>query len=220
MSKRLLVILTALIVVAAFAGGAFLYDRSGKGAEPASAATAANGTLVRPHSPVIGPPEAPVTIVEFFDPMCEACRAFHPIVKQIMAAFPNEVRLVLRYTPFHEGADTAVRILETARAQQKFQTVLEALVTRQPEWAAHGAPDLEKAWGFAGAAGLDVQRAKAEASKPEIDRVLEQDVADVKANNVRQTPTFFVNGKPLTTFGPQQLADLVLSEVERVRKGL
>jgi protein-disulfide isomerase len=218
MSKRVLVALTTLFVVVAFAGGAFMYDRYGKASVPA--VNRVSETLVRPHSPVIGPVDAPVTIVEFFDPMCEACRAFYPIVKQIMAAFPNEVRLVLRYTPFHEGADVAVRILETARAQQRFEPVLEALVARQPDWAVHGAPDLEKAWGFAGAAGLDVQRAKAEASSPGIDRVLEQDVADVKANNVRQTPTFFVNGKPLTTFGPQQLADLVLSEVERVRKGM
>ncbi|MBM1170164.1 DsbA family protein [Microvirga arabica] len=219
MSKRLLVILTALIVVAAFAGGAFLYDRSGKGAEPASAATAANGTLVRPHSPIIGPPEAPVTIVEFFDPMCEACRAFYPIVKQIMADFPKDVRLVLRYTPFHKGADTAVRILETARAQGRFEPVLEALMATQPEWAAHGAPDLDKAWGYAKVAGLQVQRAQGEASSPEITRVLEQDIADVKANNVQQTPTFFVNGKPLTSFGPQQLRDLVQREVDQARKG-
>ena len=42
----------------------------------------------------------------------------------------------------------------------------------------------------------------------------------MKANNVRQTPTFFVNGTPLAEFGPQQLADLVLGEVERARKGL
>ncbi|QRM35279.1 thioredoxin domain-containing protein [Microvirga sp. VF16] len=218
MSKRVLVALTALIMVVAFAGGAFLYDRFGTEPEPTPASPVAS-TLVRPHSPVIGPPEAKVTIVEFFDPSCEACRSFYPIVKQILAAFPNEVRLVLRYTPFHEGSDVAVRILETARAQQKFEPVLEALLGRQPEWAPHGAPDLNKAWSFAGAAGLDVQHAQAEASSPAIDRVLEQDVADVKANNVQQTPTFFVNGKPLTNFGPQQLYDLVASEVEQVRKG-
>ncbi|MBD2746099.1 thioredoxin domain-containing protein [Microvirga sp. BT688] len=219
MSKRLLVILTALIVVAAFAGGAFLYDRSGKGAEPASAATVANGTLIRPHSPVIGPPEAPVTIVEFFDPMCEACRAFYPIVKQILADFPKDVRLVLRYTPFHEGADTAVFILEAARGQNKFEPVLETLLANQPEWAAHGAPDLDKAWRFAAAAGLDVQQGKKLASTPLMGRMLETEIADVKANDVRQTPTFFVNGKPLTNFGPQQLRDLVQREVDQVRKG-
>ena len=37
--------------------------------------------LVRMHSPVIGSREAPVTIVEFFDPVCETCRAFYPVVK-------------------------------------------------------------------------------------------------------------------------------------------
>ncbi|QFU14744.1 DsbA family protein [Microvirga thermotolerans] len=217
MSKRLLVALTALVVVFAFAGGAFLYDRNGKASVLAETRMAES--LVRPHSPVIGPREAPVTIVEFFDPMCEACRAFYPIVKQILADFPKDVRLVLRYTPFHEGADTAVRILETARTQGRFEPVLEALIATQPEWAAHGAPDLDKAWGVAKVAGLQVQRAQDEASSPEITRVLEQDIADVKANNVRQTPTFFVNGKPLTHFGPQQLRDLVQREVEQARKG-
>lgn len=217
MSKRFLVILTALVVVIAFAGGAFLYDRNGKASVLAE--TRMPETLVRPHSPVIGPAVAPVTIVEFFDPMCEACRAFYPIVKQILADFPKDVRLVLRYTPFHEGADTAVRILETARLQGRFEPVLEALMATQPDWAAHGASDLDKAWGFAKVAGLQVQRAQAEASLPEITRVLEQDIADVKANNVQQTPTFFVNGKPLTNFGPQQLRDLVQREVDQVRKG-
>jgi protein-disulfide isomerase len=215
MSKRVLVALTALLVLVAFAGGAFLYERYGTASVHAN--TRATESLVRSHSPVIGSADAPVTIVEFFDPSCEACRAFYPVVKQIMAGYPNEVRLVLRYAPFHEGSDIAVLILEAARGQQKFEPVLEALLANQPAWAVHGAPDLEKAWGFAAAAGLDVQKGKAFASSPVIHRALELDVADVKANNVRQTPTFFVNGKPLTEFGPQQLADLVRSEVERVR---
>jgi protein-disulfide isomerase len=218
MSKRVLVALTALVVVVAFVGGAILYERYGKASVLAIARVAE--TLVRPHSPVVGPAQAPVTIVEFLDPSCEACRAFHPIVKQIMAAFPNEVRLVIRYTPFHEGSDVAVGILEAARGQEKFVPVLEALLANQPEWAVHGAPDLDKAWGFAAAAGLDVQLGKAMASSPDFRSLLEQEVADVKVNNVRQTPTFFVNGRPLTEFGPQRLADLVLSEVERVRKGM
>jgi protein-disulfide isomerase len=215
MSKRVLVALTALLVVVAFAGGAFLYDRYGKAS--VLAVNRATETLVRPHSPVIGPADAPVTIVEFFDPSCEACRAFHPIVKQIMAAFPNEVRLVLRYAPFHEGSDVAVAILEAAHFQKRFEPVLEALLANQPEWAVHGAPDLNKAWGFAAAAGLDVPSAKSMASSPVFGRALEQDIADLKANNVRQTPTFFVNGKPLTDFGPQQLHDLVRTEVEQAR---
>ena len=77
-------------------------------------------SLVRDYSPVIGPDKAQVTIVEFFDPACEACRAYYPYVKQIMAAFPGDVRLVLRYVLFHRGSEEAVTILEAARLQNLF----------------------------------------------------------------------------------------------------
>ena len=40
---------------------------------------------------------------------------------------------------------------------------------------------------------------------------------DVALARVTQTPTFFVNGKPLPSFGPQQLVDLVNSEVAKAR---
>jgi protein-disulfide isomerase len=216
MTRRSIVLLTGLVALIVFAGGAFFYDRyGGNPAQPVAAAQ--DDALVRAHSPIIGPVDASVTIVEFFDPSCEACRAFYPAVKQIMANFPDETRLVIRYTPFHEGSEEAVRILETARLQDRYEPVLEALLARQPEWAVHGAPDLEKAWEIAGAAGLDVEQARREMSSAEIDAVLEQDLADVQSNNVRQTPTFFVNGRLLESFGPQQLYDLVREEVESAR---
>ena len=171
MTRRSLVLLTGLVALIVFAGGTFFYDRYGdNSAQPVAAAQ--GDALVRAHSPIIGLVDAPVTIVEFFDPSCEACRAFYPAVKQIMANFTDETRLVIRYTPFHEGSEEAVRILETARLQDRYEPVLEALLARQPEWAVHGAPDLEKAWEIAGAAGLDVEQARREMSSAEIDAVL------------------------------------------------
>jgi protein-disulfide isomerase len=167
----------------------------------------------------VGPQAAPVTIVEFFDPACEACRAMYPYVKQILAEYPTQVRLVVRYAPLHQGSDEAVRILEAARAQGKFDTILEVLLARQSDWASHHAPKLEAAWELAALAGLDMERARRDAFTPAVDRVLEQDIADVNANDVRKTPTFFVNGKPLSSFGPQQLYDLVTEEVRRVPSG-
>ncbi len=169
---------------------------------------------VRRHSPVIGPVNAPVTIVEFFDPSCEACRAFYPIVKQIMAQYPNDVRLVLRYTPLHQGSDEAVRILETARRQNVFETVLEALLAQQPQWAVHGSPQLDRAWTIAAGAGLDVTQARSGMMAPAITAVLTQDIADATSLGISGTPTFFVNERPLPSFGPQQLYDLVRAEVE------
>lgn len=217
MNRRTLVIATASVAIALFAGGAALY--SANAPSPALAPPGASDTLVRMHSPVMGPASAPVTIVEFFDPSCEACRAFYPIVKQMMAQTGTDVRLVLRYTPLHEGSDEAVRILEAARKQNLFQPVLEALLAQQPVWAVHGTPDLEKAWQIAAAAGLNVEQAKKDAASPSVDSVLAQDIADVRANKVEQTPTFFVNGKPLNEFSPQGLYNLVKAEIDATKAG-
>lgn len=217
MNRRALVVATASAAIALFAGGAAIYG--GKTTPPTPAPSATGDTLVRMHSPVMGPIAAPVTIVEFFDPSCEACRAFYPIVKQMMAQTGNDVRLVLRYTPLHQGSDEAVRILEAARKQNRFQPVLEALLARQPEWAVHGAPDLGKAWEVAAAAGLDLIKAKQDAVSPAVDNILAQDIADVRTNRIEQTPTFFVNGKPLSEFSPQGLYNLVKAELDALKAG-
>lgn len=203
-------------VLAAVIAAVLAYDRHSR---TERATTPAGGEFVRPYSPVLGPADAPVTIVEFFDPACEACRTFYPVVKQILSMFPGEVRLVLRYTPFHEGSDVVVRILEAARAQDRFEPVLEALLARQPEWAVHGAPDLALAWDIAAGAGLDLERARAAAAAPGVDLVLKQDLADSQALQVQATPTFFVNGKPLPSFGARQLLGLVEEEVKNSEAG-
>ena len=162
----------------------------------------------------MGEPSAPVTIVEFFDPACEACRAFHPIVKSILDEHAGKVRVVLRYAAFHDGSDVAVKILEAARLQDVFEPVMEALLEVQPQWANHGAPQLDLAWDAAAAAGLDVTAARAAMDDPEIVRRLEQDTADIQAVGVRKTPTFFVDGRPLMRFGADELREMVRLQVE------
>lgn len=214
MNSRIAVVAVAVVAVVVFATAAWFYPRL----QPAPASSPVVGTLeqagyVRPHSPMIGPIDAPVTITEFFDPSCEACRAFYPIVKQIMERHPEQVKLVLRYAAFHEGSDEAVKMLEAARLQDLFLPVLEALLARQPEWAVHGAPDLDLAWQIAGEAGLDVERARQDVLRPGMVGVLNTDMADVERLGVNQTPTFFVNGKAPAGTDPQALADLVASEV-------
>ncbi|TCR65550.1 thioredoxin domain-containing protein [Bosea sp. BK604] len=217
MNRRATVILTAILALTLFSGSTVYYRNEQVRRAQALAATTAEA-LVRDHSPMIGPPDAPVTIVEFFDPSCEACRAFYPPLKQILGLFPNDVRLVIRYTAFHEGSNMAVKILEAARRQGKLEPVLNALLQFQPEWADHDKPDLEIAWRRAGEAGLDIGQGKRDAALPELDELLQKDMADVKTLEVKQTPTFFVNGQPLAEFGPRPLYDMVKREVEKHRK--
>ena len=174
--------------------------------------------LVRFHSPVFGPQNAPVTIVEFFDPAYETCRAFYPIVKNLLAQYPKDVRLVIRYAPFHQGSDLVVKLLESSKSQGKYQEVLEAVLAAQPAWADHGQPNIEIAFKAAEQAGLDITKARQDIEKPGMQSLLQQDIEDLTALQVTKTPTFFVNGRSLLSFGPDQLAALVAEEVAKVKK--
>ena len=208
-------ILTALAVtVAIFGAAAWYVSRPAPITHNAPAAPKMAEALLRSYSPILGPEDAPVTIVEFFDPACEACRAFYPIVKDIMAQYPDDVRVVIRYTPFHGPvSDTSIKLLEAARMQGKFEPVLNALMTYQNAWAAHGAPDLQKIGRIAAGAGLDLELAMQQIKSPDVIAVYNQDKADVETVGVRQTPTFFVNGKPLDPFGEAELRRLVAAEM-------
>ena len=215
MKRQLGVVLAGLIALGAFAAGTTIYSAS-VASEPAQvkAATVPTIPFIRPHSPIIGPEKAPVTIVEFFDPSCEACRAFYPVVKDILATYPKDVRLVRRFLPLHQGSAEAIVILEAARQQGILEPVLEAVLEAQPSW--HDG-QMDGAWAAAEAAGLNVEKAKA--MPTEVARTnMETDISDANALRVKGTPTFFVNGKPLAEFGPEQLYAQVRAEVEASKR--
>ncbi|MDH3328337.1 MAG: DsbA family protein [Desulfobulbaceae bacterium] len=169
--------------------------------------------FIRDHSPMLGSDDARVYIVEFMDPACETCAAFSPFVKQMMAANPGKIKLVLRYAPFHDGADYFVKILEAAKKQGKYWETLDVMYKSQPYWASHHNPQPQKIWQFLPMAGLDLERIKQDMNDPAIAKLIEQDLADAKTLQVQKTPGFFANGKPLQNFGYQQLQELVYSEL-------
>ncbi|WP_420549618.1 DsbA family protein [Curvivirga sp.] len=211
MNRPIIIFMTAIVAVGIFIAGALIYNTSSK--KQVSATSAENETtLVREHAPVIGPADAPVTIVEFFDPACEACRAFYPLIKEILATFEGKVRVVIRYASFHPQSEEAIRLLEAARKQGKFEVVLERILNVQPKWAPHGR-SADNLWTLLEDTGLDIERAKLDATHSNINAVLHQDTTDIQTIGVQQTPTFFVNGKPLPSFGAEQLYMLVRDEV-------
>lgn len=215
MKRAPTLIATVIAGLALFAGGAWMLSRSDGPTQSGVVAVDTPELLVRDHSPVVGEADAPVTIVEFFDPACEACRAMYPRIKAKLAEHPQDIRLVLRYAAFHSNSEDVIRILEAARRQDLFEPVLEDLLDQQDSWAGHGAPDTERAWSIAAAAGLDLERARLDAVAPEVDAVLRQDAEDVTRFGVRSTPTFFVNGQGLEVFSPVALGQLIDSELAR-----
>lgn len=208
MKQKNIFIATAILLILTFIGGAF-YVKNQRAEQAAQMAAKNREALVRFHSPTVGETNAPVHIVEFLDPACETCREFYPFVKKMMAANPGKIRVTLRYAPFHNGSDQVVKMLEAARKQGKYWQALEGLLAAQSEWVVHHAAQPEAAAKILGGLGLDMERLAFDMTAPEIARLIEQDLADARTLNVTKTPEFFVNEKPLPSFGYEQLQKLV-----------
>lgn len=202
------------IVAIAFAIGSYFYGSQAH-QEASQKASAGMDRMERDYSPSLGLEDAPVTLVEFLDPECESCRAFYPYVKEILSAYPEELRLVVRYVPFHGNSEFVIRILEASRKQNQYWQTLDLLFQTQPQWGDHHNPQPEKIWEFLTALNLDLDRLKDDMKDPNIDRIIAQDKEDAAALEVRYTPTFFVNGKPLPEFGLEQLVSLIREEVKK-----
>lgn len=217
MNKKTLFITAAAALLLAFIVAALLYTTQKK--EQSTALVDTNrDALIRMHSPTLGKPDAPVVIVEFLDPACETCRAFYPLVKDILAANPDQVRLVLRYAPFHNGSDKVVAVLEAARKQGKFWPALEALLATQENWSPNHTPQVELVWAHLEGLGLDIEKMRIDMHAPEIANLIAQDLADGETLKVNKTPEFFVNGKPLPSFGPEQLMALVDEALNKAKQ--
>jgi protein-disulfide isomerase len=208
----------ALLAVAALVIGARVYRGAQEQERQAAAAQAPAvdpELLVRPDSPSKGPRDAEVTVVEFLDPECEACRAMHPIVNRLMSEYEGRVRLVVRYVPLHQNSLLAASALEAAGEQGRYWDMLEVLFANQPVWGDHHAPKPELIPEYARQIGLDMA-----AFQPSYEGIkhrakVERDLADAQKLGVRGTPTFYVNGRPLEQLGYQPLKALVEEELAK-----
>ena len=214
MNKKLIIAGSLTLIVALFFAGTYFYKSSEK-SRIESMAQNNKAYFEREHSPSLGSTMARVTLVEFLDPECEACRAFYPVVKKIMDDFDGAVRLVIRYAPFHQNSKFAVQLLEAARKQGKYWEAMDLFFKYQPQWGDHHNPQPDKLWGYLEEAGVDIEQVKKDMNDPEIMKMIELDIQDGARLGARRTPTFFVNGKPLENFGFEGLREQIQQEVDR-----
>jgi protein-disulfide isomerase len=183
--------------------------------EPEMAEGGRSAALASEHAPTMGDPAAKVHIVEFLDPACETCALFYPVVKQLMAENPGKIRLSVRHVAFHQGAEAAVRALEASRNQDLYWPALEALLGSQAQWTRHHQVLPDRIPEVLAGVGLDMDRLRSDMGEAAVTQRMEKDHADAMAAKVTATPEYFVNGRPLPSFGYEQLVTLVREELDR-----
>lgn len=173
-----------------------------------------SSTLVKPHAPLKGSVSAKVTVVEFLDPECEACSATYPFVKKIMQEFTNDIKLIVRYMPYHKNSMYAANILEGARAQGKYWEALELLFEHQNKWANHHNPNPDLIPEILAPLKLDMAKIITNAKNGKYNAQILEDEADGKLSGVTGTPTFFVNGHQLQELGYENLRGAIIDNLK------
>ena len=151
--------------------------------------------------PSVGPASAPVTIVEFSDFQCPYCKLSVPLMKEILAKYPDKVKVVYRDYPGpnHPHAQQAAEAAQCAGDQGKFWEYHDSLFDRQAPGTGWNFTELAKEIGLnqdAFATCLNTGRYREEVAK---------DLHDGFKLGVTSTPTFFINGRPLV--GARPFAD-------------
>lgn len=165
----------------------------------------ASEDFIRSHSPSFGNSMAKVTVVEWFDPECEACRAVHPIFARIVAEYKDRVHFVHRYMPYHRNSMFAACALEEVKELGKYEEALDVLFENQPQWGDHHQPKPDLIPELLAKIGIPKEKLEKDYLIQKHSEKIKIDEADGKKVGVRGTPTFFINGQMLQELGEAPL---------------
>ncbi len=83
-------------------------------------------SLIRPTDPQVGPKDAAVTFLEFFEPNCPHCINFHSTAKQVKAAYGDRVRFAFKPVVFWPRSSVQAQAMYAAHAEGKFFEMVDA----------------------------------------------------------------------------------------------
>jgi protein-disulfide isomerase len=141
---------------------------------------------------VLGPPDAPIELVEYGDFECPHCGRAFVIVQQLRKELGDRLRFAFRHFPLakmHPHARKAAEAAEAAGAQGKFWEMHDLLFTN------NAALQLGNIARYAESLGLDMQRFNSEIQNDTYAARVQEDLASGIRSGVNGTPTFFLNGK-------------------------
>lgn len=191
-------LLVGLVAVLAFAAVVAVQNLTGS--EPADAAERQNITVRADSHRLDTAGDGKVTLVEFLDFECESCRAAYPFVEQLREQYAGEVTFVLRYFPIpsHTNANNAAYAVESAARQGKLEEMYRRMYDTQAEWGESQDSKAALFRTFAEDLGLDMAQYDADVASPEVAARVRKDVNDGVRLGVTGTPSFYLNGEPLT----------------------
>lgn len=144
-------------------------------------------------------PNDEVTLVEFLDFECEACRAQFPTMERIREEYDGKINFAIRYFPLggHQNGMNAALAVEAAANQDALAEMYVKMYETQAEWGESSNSKADLFASFAEELGLDIERFNADVADPATKERVAKDQADGAGLGVQGTPTIFLNGEEL-----------------------
>ena len=148
-------------------------------------------TLAVDGSPSLGPPDAPVTIVEWADFECPFCRLVYPLLEELTERFAGHVKVVFKFYPLasHPHGEIAARAAVAAMNQGKFWEMHHLLFDNQDKLEQ---ADLER---YAKQLNLDMVKYKADFASKETGLRIEKDMKQADQIGLEGTPLLYISGR-------------------------
>ena len=200
MSKAIKPLIVIILAVGVAAGAAVLMNREpDQKAETASSASdsTAGKSVAGGGGQFRGPATAKVTLVEFGDYQCPTCAAYHPLVKELLSRYPQQLRLEYHHYPLisiHPHAMLAATAAEAAGEQGRFWEMHDLIYENHELWSRKANPEAEFLM-FASRIGLNQNAFMQALRSPVIQERILQDVVRAREADLPGTPTFLLDGK-------------------------
>jgi len=157
--------------------------------------------------PVLGEPNAPLTIYEYASFTCERCAQVRPMVKEVLSRYPGQVKVAFIHLPQGPPVATQAAIAGLcAQEQGKFWEFADLMFERQASW--YRDPNPLPLWlTYASQAGMDTNRLAQCLNSEQMAKTIQQQAMMAAGQVIQSTPTFLIGNSRLPQ--PRSVDDFV-----------
>lgn len=165
-----------------------------------------------------GEKNSKVTLVEYSDFQCPACRAWEPQIASLMSEFGTHISLTYRNFPLrqvHPNSQISAQAAEAAGMQGKFWEMHSLLFEKQAIWSPQPPDAVKDTFAdYAKQLGLDVDQFKKDLTSDKAANLVNEDSDSGTSSGVDSTPTFFLNNKELKPQSNDEFRKLIRDAVD------
>lgn len=158
----------------------------------------------------IGPDDAPVTVVEFFDYRCGPCRASMETINALPERYNGKVRVVFKEFPILSAESRIAAVATLAAGRQGKYVEMHRALMKSPSRFTDA--DIVK---IAAEIGLDMDRWTADRADKTLDRQIDSNHQLAVAIGANATPTFVVGDTMFSGLKREQLEALIIDGIAK-----